>query len=437
MGFVLGVTIFVFPGELAPMAGPALFISFLIAGIPTILSCFVAAQLGNIFPTSGRGYVAASTVLSPFWGFMVVWNIMICMVTGIPAVAYGFAKYAMYFGPFQDWNIVIVAGTCVVFFGLINLIGVQATAWMQAVMITIYIAVLAVFVIGGMFHMNLDLMRPLIPGPEITWGSVLQAAVIATYTMSGYMVISEMGDDIRDPRRTIPRALLISFVLVSFLYVGACFVAPGLLPWRELAASQTPVADAAVTFLPPIFGPLIALSALLGGATTVNAWFLTQSRDVFALARDRVFPAPLARVNAGNKEPAGALIFCTFIVLVGVLTGGRISDYGMLTVFGMFFVSVIVGVVVFLAPRRVPRYYARAEFKLGRIGLPFFSIAFILSSVVFIAFGILGSPMLFLTYVSLLVPGMVYYALRKRYLRGKGVDIEVLLTRDLSHLIQP
>src|SRR5205085_905103 len=99
---VIGLAPFLYPGELAAETGPALFLSYLLAGVLAAFSCFVATQVGGIFPISGAGYVGVSCVLSPFLGFLLVWMIMLCMMFGMPILGIGFARYLDYFYPGYD-----------------------------------------------------------------------------------------------------------------------------------------------------------------------------------------------------------------------------------------------------------------------------------------------------------------------------------------------
>lgn len=430
VGFVLGVSVFVLPAQIGAKAGPAVAVTYLLAALPAFFSCFVAAQVGNLFPISGAGYVCASAVLSPLWGFIIVWNIIICMILGIPFVAYASADCWLYF--FPDHDRMIVAAAIVLIFGLVNLVGVKFTTGFQAAMIIVYILVILAFVVGGLAHMNPDYLRPFAPNG---WSPVLMGAVEASFAFGGFMVIAEMGDEIDNPKRTIPRALLISFILVVVLYGGAAFVLPGLIPWQDLGATNSPISKAAGGFFPPWFGTLVAISALLGGATTVNAWFLTQTRDIYALARDQVFPKVLAHVSRKHAEPDAAIIFATFASLGGVLMGAQITEYAIMSVVASFVIYMIISLAVFLAPRRVPEHYARAQFKLGPVALPFFSLGFLLLCLAIEVIACLSSPKSVGIYLMLLIPGFVYYALRKRALRSRGVNIEDMLMKDLRKVL--
>jgi APA family basic amino acid/polyamine antiporter len=440
VGFVMGVNIFVLPAELAAISGPAVFLGFAIAAIPALLGCFVAAQAGNIFPTSGCAYVGTSTVLSPFWGFILVWNIVIAMTFGVPALAYGFAEYLVYFPVFEGLGRTSIAATCVLLFGAVNLVGVKTTVGLQTVMIVIYLAITSVFCFGGFAAMDFGLLDPLFPD-EIYhgargWGALLQTAVAATFSFSGFMVITEIGDQIANPKRTIPLALMIGFAIVAVLFLLTAFVLPGLIPWQELADEPAPVAAAAALFLPAWFATFVAINALLGAATSINALFLMQSRDIYVLARDGVFPSPLATVSRRFEQPTGAILFCTALTFGSVLLGRSIAAYAVTTAIAILVINMLAGVFVLLAPQRAPEFFERARFKLGPVWLKVVALPFIAVSAVLLVAALATDPTSFGIYLVLLVVGVGFYLWRLRVLTRRGVDLTALLRKDLAYLLE-
>ncbi len=439
VGFVMGVNIFVLPAELAAIAGPAVFLGFAIAAIPALLGCFVAAQAGNIFPTSGCAYIGVSTVLSPFWGFLVVWNIVIAMIFGMPALAYGFAEYLVYFPVFAGVSRTVIAAACVLLFGAINLVGVKATVGLQTVMILAYLAITTVFCFGGLAAIDPGLLDPLFPdelyGDGRGWGALLETAVAATFSFSGFMVITEIGDQIKNPRRNIPLALSIGFAIVAVLFLLTAFVLPGLIPWQELVDRPAPVAVAAALFLPAWFATFVVVNALLGAATSINALFLMQSRDIYVLARDGVFPGAFARVSRRFEQPTGAILFCTAITLGGVLLSRSIAAYAVTTAIAILAINILAGVFVLLAPSRAAAFFERARFKLGPTARLVVAVPFIAISAILLAAALATDPTSFALYVSLLAVGVAFYAWRRRSLKARGIDLPALLRRDVAFLL--
>lgn len=429
VGFVIGMAPFIFPGELAAKTGPGLFIAYLIAGLLALFSCFIAAQISGILPISGAGYIGASVVLSPYFGFILVWMVMMCMVVGMPILGYGFADYLAYFFPGLPRP--LVAAAAIAGFGFVNLAGVKSTVLVQALLVSLLLVILVVFGAGGAAHMKPELMRPLLPNG---WPPIFEAAIIAYYAYGGFMVIAEIGDEIKNPSRTVPISLAISFLIILAIYLMVAIVLPGLIPWQTLKEMPAPLAKAAETFLPHWCGGFIAFSALLGAAVNINAWFLTQTRDIYAMARDQILPKALAHVSAKRGDPDAAIIFATILAIGGVCLGASVAEYATMVVLAMCLIQVMAGVTILLAPSRLPDLYAKSPIKLGRFGLPFFAIGFILMSLAFAVIGAIQSLRACVVFVALLAIGSAYYHFRRRFLRSIGVSIEDALKKDIARL---
>ncbi len=431
VGFVIGVPIFTVPGEIVADTGPGMFLSFLIAGVIAAFSCVVAAQVGSVFPISGAGYIGISTVISPFWGFLLVWLIMVCMVVGLPVMAYGFADYLDQFVPGLPRK--TMASLAVIVFGAINLLGVRAAVWVQALMVILLVAVLSIIGVGGIAHMNPALMHPLLPNG---FGAILVSAIPAYFTYSGFMVIVEMGEEIDRPERTLPISLTASFLIILALYLLIAIALPGLIPWEEFKTIKAPVSAAAEIFMPKWFTRIIGLSALFGAVTAINAWFMTQTRDIYALARDGVLPKTLAHVSRKYGEPDAAIIFAICIALFGVSIAATATEYAIMVVLAISVIQVMSGIAILRAPSKVPEHFRRAPFKLGPAGRWFFGGGFILLSAGFGAVGLVQSHKATLVFLVLLAVGCVYYFFRKRHLQKLGVSIEAALRKDISKILE-
>ena len=147
IGYVVGASIFVLVGPLAGDAGPALWLAYLMAAIPAVFVCFTSAQMASILPVTGANYVAASRTLSPFWGFMMVWTVVVTTAVGQALLAYGFAEYLSYL--VGDINIMLTALAIVLVFGVLNYVGVKLSVAVQLIMVVEFILALLIFGIGG------------------------------------------------------------------------------------------------------------------------------------------------------------------------------------------------------------------------------------------------------------------------------------------------
>ncbi len=427
VGNIVGASIFILPGELAGIAGPAVFIAYLIAGGLAIINCLIAAQVGSILPVSAGDYVFTSIVLHPVIGFLKVWAGMIGLIVGAPILAFGFAEYMRFFLP--EWDRLTIAIGITLVLLILNLAGLRTSVRSQMVMVSIFVIALLVFGIGGLFFIDVGELTPVVPNG---WGSVLSAAVPAFYSYSGFLTLVIVGEEIKNPGRNIPRTLLITFVVVAVIYTLVTIVLPGLVPWRELAGIVAPMSHAASLFLPDWFAALITLSALLAAATSLNVAILSTSRSFFALARNRIYPAVLSRISQRTREPDAAIVFVVICVLAGIALQGNIVQYASVTVIGIMIYGVIWAIALLRLPVMLPEHYKNARFKLSPRSITVVATIKIVVSVTFLTVGVYDNLVPGLFYVALLLLGFVYYELRSRFLSRNGVSLEALLSREVS-----
>ena len=418
IGYVIGPAIFILPGQLAPSTGPGLFLAYILAVIPAIFACVVTAEVANAFPTSGGGYVAVSRVLSPLWGFIMVWTVIISVGVGVPLLAYGFAQYLAYFLP--GLNLTATALAVVVVFTAINMLGITLAEWVQAAMVIEMVFALLVFAAGGLWRGSATLMSPLLPHGLIP---VLIASVPAYLSYTGFMVLAEMSGEIHDPRRTVPRSLALALFVVFVVYVSVPLALTRLLPWSALGVSLPAVGLAARVFLPPWAANIISLSALAGAATSIHGVLLIQSRDVFAMAKDRVLPEIFSRVSARFGVPTLAVLLLGVLSFAGVLLGQSITNYAIMTVLGFMIIQILVATAMWLLPRRMPEAFAAGVWRPNAVQRAFFNGGLVLLSLLFIVIAVTQSTVSTLMYLGCVALGAVYYAWRRRILEKSGYDI--------------
>ena len=268
------------------------------------------------------------------------------------------------------------------------------------------------------------------------WSAVLAAAVPAYYSYSGFFVLTSIAGEVVRPKRNIPLALGVGFVLILVTYQAVTLAVPGLIPWQELEETQAAVARASEVFLPAGMSQVVAFGALLAIATSINGLILAKSRDLFALARDRVLPRPLAYVSPRFGSPNGALIFVSVIALVALMFQRSFSEYAFMSVLCIMVGQIIAGVAVIVLPGRGRPYFERAAFKLRGFSRIFWSAGLIVGSGFFIAVGIGESLSAALLFVGICTLGSLLYFERRRELRVQGVEISDLIRKDLSFLLQ-
>lgn len=422
VGLVIGVSIFILPGTLAASTGPAIIISYFLASLMAVFSCVVAAQVGAMFPVSGASFVAVSRLLSPFWGFVIVWLILGAGSIAVALLAYGFADYAQLLWPAVDRR--FAAAALVIALGVLNLLGARQTIIVQSIMVGMFLLALSVFAVAGIYQLNSDLLVPFVPNG---FEPVLMATIPAFFSYAGFVVIIEIGGEIKNPTKTVPQALAISFVIVLVVYTLVSLAIVGVVPWQELADTRAPVSEAAGRILPTWMATGITLTAVAAAASSVNVMLMGYSRDVLALARVRVLPAALANISPKHGEPLNGVLVITGLSLCAVMVGGGVAEFAILTVVGLMVLQIMIGVAVLKLPKKMPEEYRAAGFKLAGWKLPFFSIGLVVFSAVFLGVAIVDRPRLVLAAAAYLIVGVIYFYWRSNLLRQRGISIQNLI----------
>ena len=375
VGYIVGATIFILPGSLGATTGPGLFIAYILAALPAMFGCAVAAQVGSAYPVSGASYVMASRVLSPFWGAAVVWLIIMFVAIVVPLVSLGFADYLNYFIP--DLDRTTVAATTVVLFMLVNICGVRLAASIQGFLVLFFCAALIVFGLGGISAGDISRMLPVFPN-GIT--PVLLATVTVYISYTGAFVITEMAGEIKDPSRNIHRAILIGFGIIVLMYVLVPISLMMNLDWNSLEGSSA-ITAAAENFLPAALVDFVAIGALVAAGTTINGILMAQSRDVLAASDEQLLPRYFAKVNDKTRVPVRGIVFIGVLSLLGIFYGATVREYADMAVLGFMLLQAILGFAVYRLPMAVPDVYDKCAFKYPPFWHHFFSLGSVIISI--------------------------------------------------------
>ncbi len=433
VGYIIGGSIFILPGALAGSVGPGVFLAYLLAAVVALFICVASAQIGSAFPMSGGTYVAVSSVVSPFWGFMVVWMGVLVIFTSTSALAYGLVDYMIPYMPFLSEHRFLGAVAGIVTFTGVNLLGIRTAVWVQIVMVLVFISVLWVVGVGGIMHSSVANFTPLFP---LGIAAVLKTAVPAFYSYSGFSAIVTFGGEIENPRRNIPMVLVISLPLIVLTYTLVTLAMPGVVPWQELGKGDATISRVASVFLPPSLGALIGAAAIFAIATSINGLLLTKSRDVFSLALDQVFPAALGKIGPFG-EPRTALLAMCGVAILGVSFQRSFVEYAAMSVLCVMVIHILQGVAILLLPARMPRHFEAAGYKLSRPSRIFWGVGLIILASLFILSGLSNDRAGGVVYLIACGIGALWYFVRRAMLRSRGLSIEELLVHHAARALRP
>ena len=312
LGSMIGAGIFAAFAPAAAAAGGGLLLGLVLAGVIAFCNATSSAQLAAVYPTSGGTYVYGRERLGEWPGFLAGWGFVVGKTASCAAMALTFAAYV---APVQWQKPLAVAAVLVV--AGVNYLGVTRTAGMARVIVAFVLVVLVVVVVAGLTSGGGGGLS-LAPGSG-GWYGVLQSAGLLFFAFAGYARIATMGEEVRDPRRTIPRAITIALGIVLVLYATVAVTALLTLGADRLAASRAPLLDVARASGWAWAAPLVVAGAAAAALGALLALMAGIGRTSLAMARNGDLPRALAAVHPRFAVPHRAELLLALVVSVLVL----------------------------------------------------------------------------------------------------------------------
>ena len=349
LGSMVGAGVFAVWAPAAEAAGGALLVGLAVAALVALCNATASAQLAAAHPVAGGTYAYGRAELGPWWGFVAGWGFIVGKTASCAAMALTFAAYAAPAGWERPVAIVAVLALTTT-----NLLGVTRTALLTRIIVVVALTGLAVAVAAGFAAPRADAA----PGAvTVDVYGVLQSAGLLFFAFAGYARIATMGEEVRDPRRTIPRAIALTFVIAVSVYaiVGAS-VLWALGPAGAAAAPQ-PVAAAAAAAGWAGTDAIVRVAASAASLGALLALVAGIGRTAFAMARGGDLPAGLAAVHPRTQVPhraelAVAVVVIALIVTVDLRGAIGFSSFGVLV---YYFVANVAAWRQSAEARRYPR----------------------------------------------------------------------------------
>ncbi|MCW4045425.1 MAG: amino acid permease [Candidatus Bathyarchaeota archaeon] len=298
IGAIIGAGIFAVIGIAVGYAGPAVVISMIIAGIAASFTAFSFAELGSAIPKEGGAYQFAYELISPSVGFVIGCLWLFAQIVAGAAISISFASYFVAIFPILPSKIVAVI-TALTLTGL-NLIGIKQSTTVNNILVAVKIAILCLFVAFGVFHINPQNFADFNPNGA---AGILQGASFIFFAYLGYGRIAALGEEVKNPEKNLPRAILISLIVAIAVYVLTGFAATGMQDYRILAQSAAPIADAIKPTGNFTMLTLVSAGALIATISVLLTSLIGLSRVAFAMARNGQFPKSIAKVSAKFGTP--------------------------------------------------------------------------------------------------------------------------------------
>jgi APA family basic amino acid/polyamine antiporter len=361
LGAMIGAGIFSAFTPAAAAAGGGLLVGLVIAAVVAYCNATSSAQLAAVYPSAGGTYVYGRELLGPWWGFAAGWSFVIGKTASCAAMALTFAAYAV---P-DAWGRP-VAALAVAALVTVNYFGVTRTARLARVIVVIVLAILAV-VVGSGIVAGIAAGSGSGGGGSIasaagsgSWPGgvygVLQAAGFLFFAFAGYARIATMGEEVREPARTIPRAITIAFVVAVVVYAAIALVTLTALTPEGVAATDDPLTATVVANGWAWAAPVVTVGAALASLGALLALVAGVGRTTLAMAREGDLPRWLSAVHPRYSVPHRAELVLGAVVVVLVLTADLRGAIGFSS-FGVLLYYFVANASAFTQPRAERRYW--------------------------------------------------------------------------------
>jgi basic amino acid/polyamine antiporter, APA family len=373
LGSMIGAGVFAAFSPAAQAAGAGLLVGLLVAAAVAACNALASAQLAATYPTSGGTYVYGREQLGPWWGFLAGWSFVVGKTASCAAMALTFASYAAPPG----WQKPVAAAAVIVLVA-VNYRGITRTALLTRMIVVLVFVALTVAVAGsgasGLPYLaEIDSSSLIASGPY----GLLQSAGLLFFAFAGYARVATLGEEVRDPARTIPRAIVIALAITIVVYALVGVTLLGSLGPAGLADSPAPLRYAAAGW--PWASPVVRIGAALASLGAALALIAGVGRTTLAMAREGDLPRWLGAVHPRFRVPHRAEVMVGGVVVILVLTLDLRGAIGFSS-FGVLLYYLVANVSAF-SQGRERRRFPRAVFVVGGAGcvvlagtLPFGSI---------------------------------------------------------------
>ena len=376
IGAIIGAGLFSITGIAAAQnAGPAIVISFILASIGCAFAGLCFSELASMIPVAGGAYTYTYATLGEFIAWIIGWALMLEYAAGSAVVSISWSAYVVSFlhhfdlhlptaltaSPWQPTHLLdgtevygwinLPALLIIVLISLLLIVGVDKSAKVNAVLVTIKVAVVLLFIGVGFYYIKEENYVPFIPENtgvfgEFGWSGIMRAAGIVFLAYVGFDAVSTAAQEVKNPQKNLPIGIIGSLVICTLLYVLFSLVMVGMVPYEQLNVAA-PVA-AAINQTPYLWlNGLIKLAIIAGLTSVILVLLLGQSRIFFTMSKDGLLPPVLSIVHSRFHTPWVANL--VLMVLVGSFAAfaplslvGHLTSIGTLLAFAIVCASVIV-----------------------------------------------------------------------------------------------
>ena len=386
IGAIIGAGLFSITGMAAANnAGPAITISFIVAGVGCAFAGLCYAEFASMIPIAGSAYTYSYATMGEFIAWIIGWDLVLEYAVGAATVSISWSRYfgkfmegfgvhmpvSMMGGPWDGGIVNIPAVFIVVLVSLLLIRGTSGSAKVNAVIVTLKVTVVLVFIFLGWGYINKSNYHPYIPDNNGTFGEfgfsgIIRAAAIVFFAYIGFDAVSTAAQETKNPKRSMPIGILGSLAICTVLYILFAHVMTGVTSFQSFKGKDgiAPVAvaidhmgkvGANGVMIPdyPWLNRAIIVAILAGYSSVILVMLLGQSRVFFSMSQDGLLPKVFSNIHPKYRTPAKSnLLFLVFVSLFAAFVPARVV--GEMTSIGTLFAFILVCLGVLVLRKRMP-----------------------------------------------------------------------------------
>jgi len=418
---MLGSGIFVLPGIAATTTGPSVWLAYILASLSVLPAALSKSELATAMPTSGGTYVYLERTFGPIVGTISGLGLWLSLLLKATFALMGFGAYLKVLAP--QVQLVPTSLSILAFICILNIFGVGKVSSLLMAVVGLCIALLTGISVGSAFTFDAANLDPLFPG-GISGLASATALVFVSY--AGVTKVAAIAEEIKDPEKNLPRGIMISLLIVTLVYSGVTFLLFGNLPIDQISNNLKPIYSLAVHIQGPFLGLVTAVIAVITMSSMANSGILAASRFPFAMARDKLLPSQLGRLNRKYLTPVWSIII-SGLVMVFVLLNMDVTKIAKFASAFMILIYMAENIsVIVLRESRVQWY--KPEYKSPFY--PYVQIIGIILNIILLSY--MGPKLVVPALLSISIPGLMIYLLYSRKnttrkgvigIRGKRQDL--------------
>lgn len=349
IGAIIGAGVFVITGiAAATKGGPAITISYVVAGIASLFAALAYAELASSIGGCGSAYAYAYAGFGEFIAWLIGWNLILEYAMSVATVAIGWSGYvnnllqtlnihipdALQKNPFEGGVINFLAFGIVILLSILLSIGTKQSARFNACIVFIKLATVAMFIIVASQHVNPANWSNFAP---FGWTGIMQGAALVFFAYIGFDALSTAAEETVNPQRNLPIGIIGSLIICTFIYIIVSALLTGIVPYDTLNV-QSPVSDALLRLGFPIAAGIIAAGAIAGLTTVMLVMYYGFTRVCFAISRDGLLPKFFSNINHRTHTPISLIMLSGIVIalIAGFTPIDRVAELvniGTLTAF--------------------------------------------------------------------------------------------------------